>query len=99
MVSIPTLPRTGPKTSAGLARCRTVRLSHGYYSARSLALRRASRALLRAQRAAVEAVRSGDPDALSRLSDVRRHVVAMIVAASPPDPAHHPRSSDVTSEA
>lgn len=77
MVAERTLARTGPKTDAGLARCRVARLVHGYYSLQARALRQANRELRRVQVAAHEAVRLGREDAQELMAAVGPKVLAL----------------------
>ena len=45
---------TGPRTAAGLARCRRSRLQHGAYSAETLGLRREVREMMLMAKATIE---------------------------------------------
>ena len=78
MVSIRTPNRTGPKTAAGLQRCRTVRLSHGKRTREAYALRRAYRDLRRAQAAAWIALRQDAPDVENKLAIVTECILNFI---------------------
>ncbi len=77
MVSSSPRSRTGPKTPAGLARCRTSRLTHGYWSARAYEWRRAWRKFRRAQVAVDEALRAGADDADNLVAAIGPKILAL----------------------
>lgn len=75
--------RRGPKTEAGLQRCRTARLTHGYRTVEAYALRRAFRELRRAQVAALAAVLAGAPDTEARLGTVIQRLLDLAEVMRP----------------